>query len=68
MSDVIRVLEDLGCKPGVSVSGADDYAAAIAASGLDMSQRHAFLKRDAGALNDLLGVRDTVRCLIATPD
>lgn len=68
MSNVIRVLEDLGRHPSICVARNDEYAASIAASVLDAPQRHAFLDRDAKALNDLVGARDTLRCLIATPE
>lgn len=68
MSDIIRVLEDLGRSPGIVVARRDEFASAIAATDLNVRQQLAFTSRDSRALNDLAGVRGTFRCLIATPE
>jgi hypothetical protein len=68
MSTVIRVLEELGRHPGIRMARNDEYAVSIDAAAPDAGQRQAFLDRDAKALGDLAGARDTLRCLIATPE
>ena len=68
MSDVIRVLEELGRNPSLSMAGNEKYFASVSASALDSAQRHALLGRDMDALNELVGGRNTMRCLIATPE
>ncbi len=51
MSKVIQFLESMGRAP---VSAAD-YAASIAAIGVNEGQKQALLNRDHAALNDLMG-------------
>lgn len=68
MSNIIRLLGDLGRSPGIFVAHREEYAAAITASELNAQQQLAFTNRDSRALNDLVGVRGTFRCLIATPE
>jgi hypothetical protein len=64
MSNVIQFLESLGRNPANDLSSAD-YAAAVAVLEIDDSQRQALLDRDHVALNDLLGGRAKVYCLVA---
>lgn len=64
MSNVIQFLESLGRNPANDLSPAD-YAAAVAVLDIDDTQRQALLDRDHAALNDLLGGRAKVYCLVA---
>ena len=59
MSNVIQFLEALGQNPAPA-----DYAAAVAALDIDEAQRQALLDCDHAALNDLLGGRGKVYCLV----
>lgn len=63
MSYVVQLLERLGSGP-VPV----DYDAAIAALDAPAPVRQAFEARDARALNDLVGGRTRMFCLIMTPE
>lgn len=63
MSEIIRFLETMG---RTRVSAAD-YAAAVATLDVDASQRDALLRRDATALNTLLGARATQMMMILFP-
>ncbi|HVR81746.1 MAG TPA: hypothetical protein VHF02_06665 [Luteimonas sp.] len=64
MSNVIRFLEAMGSKE----LSAREYAATVAALGVDGPQRQALLDRDHVALNDLLGGRAKMYCMIVAPD
>lgn len=64
MSTTVRFLESVGSKPLSSV----DYAAAVALLGIDEPQRQALMDRDQGALNSLLGERNTMYCLIVAAE
>jgi hypothetical protein len=68
MSAVIRVLEELGRNPSLSVACDEKYFASVSAPALDAAQRRALLGGDMEALNALVGGRNTMRCLIATPE
>jgi hypothetical protein len=59
MSNVIQFLEALGQNPAPA-----DYAAAVAALDIDEAQRQALLNRDHARLNDLLGGRSKVYCVV----
>ncbi len=59
MSNVIQFLEALGQNPAPA-----DYAAAVAALDIDEAQRQALLDRDLATLNDLLGGRGKVYCVV----
>lgn len=63
MSDIIRFLETMG---RTRVSAAD-YAAAVATLDLDASERDALLRRDASAINSLLGGRATQMMMMLFP-
>lgn len=65
MSDVIGFLESLGARPAGSVH---DYETAVAALGVDQPESDALLRRDASALNAVLGGRDAMWCAILSPD
>lgn len=66
MSNVIRFLETLGSNPA-RLSTAE-YAAAVAALEVDDTERQALMDRDQAALNDLLGGREKMLCLVWPSD
>ena len=61
MSNTIRFLEVMGRGPVLSPL---EYTSAVAALDVDDDQRQALLARDHNALNDLLGGRKKMMCLI----
>ncbi|MBB5208451.1 hypothetical protein [Chiayiivirga flava] len=63
MSNIIGFLESIG---RTRLSEAQ-YAAAVATLDIDAAQRDALLRRDAGALNDLLGGRATQMMMMLFP-
>lgn len=63
MSNVVQFLETLAHTPK-SLS-AEDFAAAIANAKLEPAESQALLERDADVLNQLLGGRVSMMCLIA---
>lgn len=65
MSSIIQYLESIGRDATFGALGPEQYAAAIAALEIDDASRQALLRRDATALNDVLGGRPTMFCLIA---
>jgi len=68
MSNVIEFLETLGSNPAMTRLSAADYAAAVAALDVDEAQKEALLNGDRDALNGLLGGRDTMLCVVFSPD
>ena len=68
MSNVIRFLETLGNNPAQSRLSAAEYAAAVAVLDVDDAERQALLNRDQVALNDLLGGREKMLCLVWPSD
>lgn len=64
MSNVIQFLEALGSNPSMTRLSAGDYAATVAALDADEAQRQALIARDHAALNDLLGGREKMACMI----
>ena len=64
MSNVIRFLESVGSKP---MSGAE-YSASVALLDINPMQRQALMDCDHEGLNDLLGGRTSMRCMIMVPD
>jgi len=64
MSNVIRFLESVGCKP----MSAAEYSASVALLDVDPMQRQALMDCDHESLNDLLGGRSSMRCMIMVPD
>lgn len=67
MSNVIQFLEALGSNPAMTKLSAAQYAATVATVDADDMQRQALLNRDHAALNDLLGGRAEMRCVIFPP-
>jgi hypothetical protein len=63
MSNVVQFLEALARNP--KPLSAEDFAVAIADAGLEPAARQALLARDADVLNQLLGGRISMMCLIA---
>jgi hypothetical protein len=63
MSNVVQFLEALARNP--KPLSAEDFAVAIANSELEPGAQQALLARDADVLNQLLGGRASMMCLIA---
>lgn len=68
MPNAIQFLETLGRSPASAHVLAGGYAASVAALDVDEAQRDALLGRDARALNGLLEGRDSMLCVVCTPD
>lgn len=68
MSNVIAFLESLGRDAALAGQSPEAYADAVQALGLDDAPRRALLARDAAGLNDLLGGRMTMMCLLFPAD
>lgn len=68
MSDVIRFLETLGSNPSFAKLSAAEYAATVSLLSANDGQRQALLNRDHLALNDLLGGRHKLMCVIFPAD
>lgn len=68
MSNVIQFLETLGSNPAVARLSAAQYAVTVEALDVDGVQRQALLDRDHAALNDLLGGREKMVCMIWPAD
>lgn len=68
VSNVIQFLETLGNNPAMTRLSAADYAAAVAALDIDDAQRQALLNRDNAVLNDLLGGREKMLCVVWPAD
>ena len=64
MSNIIRFLETVGSKP----LSAAEYIAGVSSLDIGALQRQALIDRDRTALNDLLGGRDLMQCMIMVPD
>ncbi len=67
MSQIIGFLEDMGRNPGCGRISHADYTAAVASLQVTPAERQALLARDHGRLNDLLGGRMRMMCLIWQP-
>lgn len=65
MSNVIQFMEAAGRNPALSAA---EYAATVEALDVDASQRRALHERDPHAINALLEGRETLYCLVCTPD
>lgn len=63
MSNVVQFLETLARNP--KPLSPEDFAAAIADTSLDPATKGALLQRDASVLNELLGGRPKMICMIA---
>jgi hypothetical protein len=68
MSNVIAFLESLGKDVAFSAPAPEAYADAVQALDLDDAARQALLARDAAGLNDLLGGRMKMMCLLFPAD
>lgn len=68
MSNVIQFLESLGNNSASRLFSSEDYDALIATLDVEVSERQALLDRDRSALNDLLGGRPKMMCLIWSPE
>jgi len=68
MTNVIQFLETLGGNPVARKFSASGYAAAVAELSVDDEQRQALLDRDHAALNELLGGREKMVCMIWPAD
>jgi hypothetical protein len=64
MSNVIRFLETMGSKQLPTV----EYEATVAALELDATHRQALLDCDPAQLNDLLGGRNSMCCLVVAAE
>lgn len=64
MSNIIRFLEAVGSKP----LSAAEYAATVSLLDVDANERQALARRDHLALNEALGGREEMRCLIFSND
>jgi hypothetical protein len=67
MSNVIQFLESLGSNPAKAHFATAAYAAAVASLDVGDAQRQALLDRDHSALNDLLGGREKMMCMVWLP-
>ena len=65
MSNLIQFLDTAGRNPALS---ALEYAATVDALDVAPIQRQALHERDPHAINALLEVRETLYCVISTPD
>lgn len=65
MSNVIRFLEQLGNRPAMSHA---EYMAAVDLLDADDAQKRALLEVDHDRLTDLLGGRERMICMVASPD
>lgn len=66
MSNVIHFLESVGS--AARLQSAADYAAAVAASDLEPSERKALLDRDVRSLTKIMRGRASMFCMIIAPD
>ncbi len=62
MSNVIEFLAAMGRRPGTL--SAAEFAATVTSLGLDHACERALIDRDVGALNQLLGGREGMRCIV----
>ena len=68
MTNAIQFLETLGGKPAAGKLSDSDCAAAVAELSVDDNQRQALRDRDHAALNELLGGRHKMVCMIWPAD
>lgn len=64
MSKVIQFLEVLGNNPPMNNMSLGEYASSVAALDANDAQRQALMDRDHSKLNDLLGGREGMRCIV----
>ena len=68
MSNMVRFLETLGSNPALTKLSAAEFEAIVATLDVDNAQRQALIARDNAALNDLLGGRERMLCVIWPAD
>lgn len=68
MSNAIRFLETLGQNPALSRLPADQLQVLIDGLDVDADQRNALRHADVDALNELVGGRAKMMCLIIAPN
>ena len=68
MTSAIQFLETLGGNPATGKLSASAYAAAVAELDVDENQRQALIDRDHAALNEMLGGREKMVCMIWPAD
>jgi hypothetical protein len=68
MSKAIQFLEAMGSNSELARLSAKEYLATVALLDVDSRQRQALMDRDQEALNELLGGRDQMLCLIMNPE
>ncbi len=68
MSNALRFLEDMGSNPAIGRMSPSAYAAAVAKLDIDAALRQALVARDHDSLNDLLGGRGKMMCMIWQPE
>jgi hypothetical protein len=62
MSHVIQFLAAMGSSPGKL--SAVEYAATVSSLGFDLPCERALIDRDPATLNELLGGRESMRCIV----
>lgn len=68
MSNMVQFLETLGSNPALAQLSASEFEAIVAKLDVDDAQRQALLTRDDAALNDMLGGRERMLCVIWPAD
>lgn len=68
MSNVIAFLESMGKDAAYAAQSPESYKSAVDALCVDDAERQALLARDAAGLNDLLGGRMKMMCLLFPAD
>lgn len=68
MSNVIPFLEAMGRNPGMTRLSAADFAATVALLEIGDAERQSLLLRDHSSLNDLLGGRAKMVCMVWSPE
>ena len=68
MSNMVQFLETLGSNPALTKLSAAEFESIVATLDVDDAQRQALLARDDAALNDMLGGRERMLCVIWPAD
>jgi hypothetical protein len=68
MSTAIQFLETMGASAIFARMSISDYESAVALLNVDDNQRESLLNSDAKKLGDQLNGRDTLFCLVFSPD
>ncbi len=64
MNNVLAFLEMMGRDPSIARMAPEQLREAMAEFGIDDAPQQALASRDAGSLNDLLGGRPTMMCML----